>query len=169
VAIDNRLFSLMKKHMPDAFGHLNHLIAPGSIFMDSFEKLKRDFDEGLPYHCFKLPLQVRRGRATCDPRYYNSSAFEFYLRYDDVRSLFDPVIFNIIRLINSQIKVANLEYGSPVINVCAHGLYSDQTAHNCTPENCPCRRSRIFDLRSKSNPPGFGIIAEAMCDGTHGD
>ncbi|KAJ5742912.1 actin-like ATPase domain-containing protein [Penicillium manginii] len=117
VAIDNRLFSLMKKHMPDAFGHLNHLIAPGSIFMDSFEKLKRDFDEGLPYHCFKLPLQVRRGRATCDPRYYNSSAFEFYLRYDDVRSLFDPVIFNIIRLINSQIKVANLEYGSPVINI----------------------------------------------------
>ncbi|CAI7570844.1 unnamed protein product [Penicillium pancosmium] len=131
VAIDHQLYNLMKKREPHAFRHLNHLIASGSIFMDKFEKLKRSFgkkEKGKGP--FRLPLNIRIYRVTCDPEHHDPENNTFYLSYDDMQSLFDPVIFNIIRLVNPQIKVANWKYGSSVIKVgISTAVNSDQKAH----------------------------------------
>ncbi|KAJ5154781.1 actin-like ATPase domain-containing protein [Penicillium coprophilum] len=116
-AIDRRLFDLMKNRLPqNVFEHLNHLIAPGSEFMGSFEHVKRSFGSTKAQGPFHLPLRVRRGRAAYGMSDFNMKTGMFTLVSEDVQTLFDPVIDNIIHLVNSQIEAADREYGSPVIN-----------------------------------------------------
>lgn len=109
----------MKRELPKtAFDHLNHLIAPGSVFMESFEHAKTLF--GLDYapDVYRLPLNIGIGRAFCSLPYYHDSTF--FLSKHDLQSLFDPVILKIFNLVNSQIMTARKEYGLSFINVGTH-------------------------------------------------
>ncbi|KAJ5938908.1 actin-like ATPase domain-containing protein [Penicillium verhagenii] len=115
-AIDSRLFDLLKSRLPAyTFEHLNHLIAPGSHFMTQFEGIKMVWGRKYESSTYHLPLPLRIGRSGCEIPHYNNG--HFILTSEDLHALFDPVIYNIASLINSQIMAANQAYGSPVINV----------------------------------------------------
>lgn len=94
----------------------------------------------------------------------------FSLSYDDVRSLFDPGIFNIIRLVNWQIKATNWKYGYSVIKVGVSTVLNLYLKTDCCNlENYPGRGSRIFTLRSEGISSGIWTIGEAICDSTYND
>ncbi|CAI7668568.1 unnamed protein product [Penicillium viridicatum] len=115
-AIDSRLFDLMKRRLPEhTFKHLNHLIGPGSEFMERFETLKRSFGSSNNQNPFYLSLPIRMGREACGMG-FDKGTGKFILTFEDVQSLFDPVVHSVIGLVNSQIEAAGREYGRPVIN-----------------------------------------------------
>ncbi|CAI7630130.1 unnamed protein product [Penicillium glandicola] len=107
----------MQRRLPEvAFDHLNFLIAPGCDFMTRFEEVKRSFGNAETTGPFYLPLPIRRGRGLCSTAYFDQEEERFILQVEDVRSLFDPVISNIIDLVKSQIAAAHEKCGTPVIN-----------------------------------------------------
>ncbi|CAI7583061.1 unnamed protein product [Penicillium palitans] len=99
-----------------AFDHLNYLIAPESQFMEKFEQCKSDFGSSNPPEPFRLPLSIRRGRQSCILPDFNQRTEQFIIAVQDVQSLFDPVIYNIISLVKSQITAAGREYGHKAMN-----------------------------------------------------
>ncbi|CAI7585778.1 unnamed protein product [Penicillium discolor] len=128
----------MKRRLPEhAFKHLNHLIAPGSKFMKKFEELKGSFGRPNTQGPFLLPLSIRMGREACRMSGFDKGTDKFILTVEDVQSLFDPVVYNVIGLVNSQIAAADREYGRPVINkiVLVGGLasspYLQRALHQC--------------------------------------
>ncbi|KAJ5976713.1 actin-like ATPase domain-containing protein [Penicillium viridicatum] len=136
-AIDSRLFNLMKRRLPEhTFKRLNHLIGPGSEFMERFETLKRSFGSSNDQNPSYLPLPIRIGREACGMG-FDKGTGEFILTVEDVQSLFDPVVHSVIDLVNSQIEAAGREYGRPVINkiVLVGGLalspYLQRALHQC--------------------------------------
>ncbi|KAJ5187904.1 actin-like ATPase domain-containing protein [Penicillium cf. viridicatum] len=137
-AIDSRLFDLMKRGLPEhTFKHLNHLISPGSEFMEGFENLKRSFGSSNTQKPFPLPLPIRMGREACGMSGFDKRTDTSILTVEDVQSLFDPIVYNVISLVNSQIAAAGREYGRPVINkiVLVGGLasspYLQRALHQC--------------------------------------
>lgn len=141
----------MKQRLPEhAFKHLNHLIAPGSKFMEEFEELKRSFGPSNTQEVFPLSLPIRMGREACGMPGFDKGTDKFILTVEDVQSLFDPVVYNVIGLVNSQISAAGREYGRPVINVSILLLqvnFSDMAKIGIL-ENCPCWRTGIVTLLS---------------------
>ncbi|KAJ5509810.1 actin-like ATPase domain-containing protein [Penicillium freii] len=136
-AIDSRLFDLMKRRLLEhTFKHLNHLIGPGSEFMERFETLKRSFGSSNNQNPFYLSLPIRMGREACGMG-FDKGTGKFILTVEDVQSLFDHVVRSVIGLVNSQIEAAGREYGRPVINkiVLVGGLalspYLQRALHQC--------------------------------------
>lgn len=102
----------MKRRLPEhAFKYLNHLIGPGSEFMEGFEKLKRPFGSSTTQKPFPLLLPIRIGREACGMSGFDKRTDTFVLTVEDVQSLFDPIVYNVIGLVNSQIAAAGREYG----------------------------------------------------------
>lgn len=141
----------MKKRLPEhTFKHLNHLIGPGSEFMEEFETLKRSFGSSNNQNPFCLPLPIRMGREACGMSGFYTETSEFILTVEDVQSLFDPVVRSVIGLVNSQIQAACREYGRGVINVSTLLLeanFSDMAEIGIL-ENCLCWRTGIVTLPS---------------------
>lgn len=83
--------------------------------MEGFEYSKAVFGLDEAPEVFELPLDIRIGKARYILPYL--SANNFVLSRSDFQSLFDPVIFRIISLINSQLMAAGEECGFAVIKV----------------------------------------------------
>lgn len=85
--------------------------------MEGFEKLKRPFGSSTTQKPFPLLLPIRIGREACGMSGFDKRTDTFVLTVEDVQSLFDPIVYNVIGLVNSQIAAAGREYGRLVINV----------------------------------------------------
>lgn len=80
------------------------------------------------------------GREACEMSGFDKRTDTFVLTAEDVQSLFDPIVYNVVGLVNSQIAAAGREYGRPVINVSILLLqanFSDMAEIGIL-ENYPC-------------------------------
>lgn len=105
--VDRNFFKLLGNRFGEAFTSLDpEQIGPGSSFMDQFELKKKDFGSSAPSkRAYRIPLHMPRLKR--DPKmeeYYENRSSSVLLRYEDYKSLFDPVVDTIINLINNQVS-----------------------------------------------------------------
>ncbi|KAL4900219.1 hypothetical protein BDW74DRAFT_182974 [Aspergillus multicolor] len=114
-AIDREFYGLMRRKFGKAFTDLSRIkTAPGSHFMNQFERIKRDFGHDSENTTYDLPL--RMGTTTADPAYFRADEGQVVISDQDLRGLFDPVVKKILELIRQQINDANLQAGRNAIN-----------------------------------------------------
>lgn len=69
-AIDRNFYRLMAERFGNAFTSLSHRkTGPGSIFMNKFELIKRDFGYSDDEQTYELPLDIALTKA--DPEYFD--------------------------------------------------------------------------------------------------
>ncbi|RAL13363.1 Hsp70 family protein [Aspergillus homomorphus CBS 101889] len=105
-AIDRNFYKLMLHRFGSAFQDLPASAkGPGSNFMNRFEIIKRDFGTSCDFDVFELPLNM------IPPSGVSSKDFDADERLvkitsDDLRTVFDPVVDQIIKLVQRQINDA---------------------------------------------------------------
>ncbi|PMD64400.1 actin-like ATPase domain-containing protein [Hyaloscypha bicolor E] len=98
--IDRNLHTLMTQRFGDSFTKLDaKKTGPGSKFMQSFERVKRDFPKGFDKEKGIGPLKL----TSKNPAYYDDDDGTVKLSWADMTSLFDPVIKQVIGLVEAQV------------------------------------------------------------------
>ncbi|KAK5996056.1 Heat shock 70 kDa 12B-like protein [Cladobotryum mycophilum] len=104
--VDRNLFKLLEKRFGEAFTSLgSEQIGPGSPFMDTFEGKKKDFSLNSPsrrVHRLILPMPQLKITPAIE-RFYERRSSSVLLTQEDYKSLFDPVIDLIIKLVEEQV------------------------------------------------------------------
>ncbi|KAL3430242.1 hypothetical protein BDV09DRAFT_202347 [Aspergillus tetrazonus] len=114
-AIDRNFYNLMSERFGEAFDKLPmKRKGPGSEFMRRFETLKRDFGVSDEQDVHELPLNMTLDNP--DPKYFDGDERMVIISSDDIRTVFDPVVDQIIQLVRKQIDDANTEAGKDMIN-----------------------------------------------------
>ncbi|KAL4733033.1 hypothetical protein BDV11DRAFT_200880 [Aspergillus similis] len=114
-AVDRNFYKLMSERFGEAFDKLPmKRKGPGSEFMRRFETLKRDFGVSDEQTVHELPLNMTLDEP--DPRYFDEDERMVLISSDDLRTVFDPVVDQIIQLVRKQIEDANNEAGKDSIN-----------------------------------------------------
>jgi hypothetical protein len=116
-AVDRNFYKLMSDRFGHAFDNLlTKRKSPGSDFMKKFEIIKRDFGTSDEDTTFELPLNMTV--ANPDPEFFDEEERLVLISSADLRSIFDPVIEQIVSLVQQQIADARKETGKDIINVC---------------------------------------------------
>ncbi|BCR91386.1 Hsp70 family protein [Aspergillus chevalieri] len=114
-AVDRNLYQLMSDRFGDAFDSLPmKRKGPGSEFMKNFEVIKRDFGNSDEERIFELPINM--AVEDPNPEHFDDEERMVIIHSDDLRSIFDPVVDQILSLVRQQIKDATAEVGRGVIN-----------------------------------------------------
>ncbi|GIJ81658.1 hypothetical protein Asppvi_000157 [Aspergillus pseudoviridinutans] len=114
-AVDRNFYKLMSDRFGDAFDNLpTKRKGPGSEFMKKFEIIKRDFGNSDEETTFELPLNMTV--ANPDPEFFDEEERLVLISSADLRSIFDPVIEQIVSLVRQQIADARKETGKDIIN-----------------------------------------------------
>ncbi|KAL4948273.1 hypothetical protein BDW69DRAFT_199012 [Aspergillus filifer] len=114
-AVDRNFYELMSERFGEAFDKLPmKRKGPGSEFMRRFETLKRDFGVSDEQTIHELPLNMDVDDP--DPKYFDVDERMVIISSDDLRTVFDPVVDQIIQLVRKQINDANVEAGKDRIN-----------------------------------------------------
>ncbi|KAL4942784.1 hypothetical protein BDV06DRAFT_211602 [Aspergillus oleicola] len=114
-AVDRNFYKLMSERFGEAFDKLPmKRKGPGSEFMRRFETLKRDFGVSDEQTIHVLPLNMTIDDP--DPKYFDEEERIVMVSSDDLRTVFDPVVDQIIQLVRKQIDDANIEAGKDMIN-----------------------------------------------------
>ncbi|KAL4806050.1 actin-like ATPase domain-containing protein [Aspergillus unguis] len=114
-AIDRNFYRLMSDRFGDDFTELpSKRRSPGSEFMKKFEIIKRDFGASDEETVFELPLNMTVENP--DPQYWDEEERLALVSSEDLRAIFDPVVKQIIGLVQQQIKDANAESENTPIN-----------------------------------------------------
>lgn len=115
--MDRNLYKLMAKRFGTAFTSLEpEQNGPGSQFMDLFEHKKRDFSmknpSTRPQKLF-LPMQNLPKDPNID-KYYERNRSYVLLSHEDMKSLFDPVIDMVIKLVDDQVTQVKRLNAAPI-------------------------------------------------------
>ncbi|KAF7157792.1 hypothetical protein CNMCM6106_003921 [Aspergillus hiratsukae] len=114
-AVDRNFYKLMSDRFGDAFDNLpTKRKSPGSDFMKKFEIIKRDFGNSDEETTFELPLNMTV--ANPDPEFFDEEERLVLISSADLHSIFDPVIEQIVSLVQQQIADARKETGKDIIN-----------------------------------------------------
>ncbi|KAF4216546.1 hypothetical protein CNMCM8980_001983 [Aspergillus fumigatiaffinis] len=114
-AVDRNFYKLMSDRFGHAFDNLlTKRKSPGSDFMKKFEIIKRDFGTSDEDTTFELPLNMTV--ANPDPEFFDEEERLVLISSADLRSIFDPVIEQIVSLVQQQIADARKETGKDIIN-----------------------------------------------------
>jgi hypothetical protein len=164
--IDRNLHALMTKRFGDAFTKLpEKQKCPGSIFMNSFETIKRDFGWGETSRTARIgPLALRDVE---DSEWYDTDDNTIFLSQEDLRGLFEPVTEQILKLVESQARQAK-QQGHPLNRIILVGGFGDSPFLNkilkswCVerdiklmcPEHCQATIARGAALRGLEGRPG---------------
>ncbi|KUJ06536.1 actin-like ATPase domain-containing protein [Mollisia scopiformis] len=102
--IDRNLHTLMTTRFGESFKKLDpKKTGPGSKFMQSFERVKRDFPKGFDKEKGIGPLKL----VSKNPAHYDDDDGTVKLSLADMQSLFDPVISQVIALVKAQVQEAS--------------------------------------------------------------
>lgn len=142
--VDRNLYALMVKRFGTAFTSLDpDQNGPGSQFMDLFEHKKRDFSmknpSTKPQKIF-LPMPGLP-RDTNLEQYYDRRRSYVLLSHDDMKSLFDPVVDMIIRLVDDQVAQVKRLRAAPIDTLVLIGGFGAS----------PYLRERLQEWCAKSN------------------
>ncbi|KAL4919680.1 hypothetical protein BDW62DRAFT_199691 [Aspergillus aurantiobrunneus] len=114
-AVDRNFYALMSRRFGDAFDSLPmKRKSPGSEFMRKFEIIKRDFGHSDEETTFELPLNMTVSDP--DPEYFDEEERLVFISSEDLRTMFDPVVEQILSLVRQQIIDARRDAGKRVIN-----------------------------------------------------
>ncbi|PYI31866.1 actin-like ATPase domain-containing protein [Aspergillus indologenus CBS 114.80] len=115
-AIDRNLYKLMSYRFGRAFDNLPTSVkGPGSKFMNAFEDIKRDFGVSSSFSVGELPLNMTLANGT-QTEYYDSEERLVKITSGDLSAIFDPVVNQVITLIQRQITDARNLRGRGTIN-----------------------------------------------------
>ncbi|KAL3481564.1 hypothetical protein BJX99DRAFT_148846 [Aspergillus californicus] len=112
-AVDCHIYSLLLERFGPAFQNLPVAEkAPGSPFMNTFERVKRVFAEGSG-EPQELPLTMDLGLLPNSP-YYDIGRGMIRITQQDLYDCFNPVITEIIELVNLQFGLTEMQAGRSV-------------------------------------------------------
>jgi tRNA A37 threonylcarbamoyltransferase TsaD len=142
--VDRNLYALMTKRFGTAFTSLDpEQNGPGSQFMDTFEHKKRDFSmknpstKAIKIH---LPMPALSSDSNLD-QYYNRRLSYVLLSHDDMKSLFDPVVEMILKLVDDQVAQVKRVKAAPIDTLILIGGFGAS----------PYLRQRLQEWCAKSN------------------
>ncbi|RFU34080.1 hypothetical protein B7463_g2225, partial [Scytalidium lignicola] len=126
--IDRNLHALLSKRFGSAFDNLPFgLKGPGGKLMSSFEGLKRDFglnDNNDDRELGPINLDVP------ESEYYDPDDRIVKLSYEDMQSLFDPVIAEITSLVGQQVEEARKERNCTIDRIILVGGFGESSYLN---------------------------------------
>ncbi|KAF5669335.1 hsp70 [Fusarium circinatum] len=122
--VDRNLYKLLSERFGTAFTGLGpQHVGPGSQFMDQFEMRKRDFSLDTPSKkSYRLTLPMHSLKVTPEmQKYYDPHFYWVLLSKDDMKSLFDPVIDVILRLLKDQVDQVKRDKEPIIKTMCLVG------------------------------------------------
>ncbi|RAH43079.1 Hsp70 family protein [Aspergillus brunneoviolaceus CBS 621.78] len=115
-AIDRNFYKLMSHRFGKAFDNLPvSAKGPGSHFMNRFEVIKKDFGNSCFLDILELPLNMTLPKAKSS-KHFDADERLVKITSDDLRAIFDPVVNQIISLVQRQITDARNFGGREMIN-----------------------------------------------------
>ncbi|OAX80402.1 hypothetical protein ACJ72_05262 [Emergomyces africanus] len=104
-AVDRNFYQLMSDRFGDAFENLPmKRKGAGSELMNKFEVIKKDFGHSNEPTIFELPLNMNAPDAS--PKYFDDEERMVLLSSEDLRSVFKPVVEQVLSLVREQIQDA---------------------------------------------------------------
>ncbi|RAH86012.1 actin-like ATPase domain-containing protein [Aspergillus japonicus CBS 114.51] len=115
-AIDRNFYKLMSHRFGKAFDNLPvSAKGPGSHFTNRFEVIKKDFGDSCFLDILELPLNMTLPKAKSS-KHFDADERLVKITSDDLRTIFDPVVNQIISLVQRQITDARNFGGREMIN-----------------------------------------------------
>ncbi|RJE26439.1 hypothetical protein PHISCL_01240 [Aspergillus sclerotialis] len=122
-AVDMRFYSLLSAKLGQEFNNLPlNAVGPWASLMDDFEIVKANFD-GQENRTFRLALNINAPKA--DPTFFNQRTRKITLEARDIRSLYDPVLHNVLDLVMPPIRALKKKYNRKIINGTGRSSRSD--------------------------------------------
>ncbi|CZR67409.1 related to hsp70 protein [Phialocephala subalpina] len=121
--IDRNLHTLLSKRFGSSFDNIAFAQkGPGSRFMISFEKHKRDFGRNDDRDILEIgPIRLE----VPDSEHYDEVERMVKLTYEDMQTLFDPVVSEITNLVGQQVKEAKLKKNANIDRVILVGGFAE--------------------------------------------
>ncbi|WJG37027.1 uncharacterized protein FOBCDRAFT_146923, partial [Fusarium oxysporum Fo47] len=158
--VDRNLYKLLSERFGTAFTDLGpQHVGPGSQFMDQFEMHKRDFSLDTPSRkSYKITLPMRRLVVTPEiEKYYDPDFNWVLLSKDDMKSLFDPVIDVILKLVKDQVDQVKRDNEPRIKTMCLVGGFGSS----------PYVKERLLEWCSEQEirltTPWTGAWAAVVC------
>ncbi|KAF5250267.1 hypothetical protein FANTH_4544 [Fusarium anthophilum] len=158
--VDRNLYKLLSERFGTAFTSLGpQHVGPGSQFMDQFEMRKRDFSLDTPSKkSYKLTLPMRNLVVTPEMQKYYDPDFNWVLlSKDDMKSLFDPVIDVILKLVKDQVDQVKRDKEPTIKTMCLVGGFGSS----------PYVKERLLEWCSEQEirltTPWTGAWAAVVC------
>ncbi|EWG55683.1 hypothetical protein FVEG_17568 [Fusarium verticillioides 7600] len=158
--VDRNLYKLLSERFGTAFTSLGpQHVGPGSQFMDQFENRKRDFSLDTPSRkSYKLTLPMRNLVVTPEMQKYYDPDFNWVLlSKDDMKSLFDPVIDVILKLVKDQVDQVKRDKEPIIKTMCLVGGFGSS----------PYVKERLLEWCSEQEirltTPWTGAWAAVVC------
>ncbi|KAF5981277.1 Hsp70 chaperone protein [Fusarium bulbicola] len=158
--VDRNLYKLLSERFGTAFTSLGpQHVGPGSQFMDQFEMRKRDFSLDTPSKkSYKLTLPMRNLIVTPEMQKYYDPDFNWVLlSKDDMKSLFDPVIDVILKLVKDQVDQVKRDKEPTIKTMCLVGGFGSS----------PYVKERLLEWCSEQEirltTPWTGAWAAVVC------
>ncbi|KAJ0131460.1 Secondary metabolism regulator laeA [Fusarium oxysporum f. sp. albedinis] len=158
--VDRNLYKLLSERFGTAFTDLGpQHVGPGSQFMDQFEMHKRDFSLDTPSRkSYKITLPMRRLVVTPEiEKYYDPDFNWVLLSKDDMKSLFDPVIDVILKLVKDQVDQVKRDNEPRIKTMCLVGGFGSS----------PYVKERLLEWCSEQEirltTPWAGAWAAVVC------
>ncbi|KAF4946662.1 hypothetical protein FGADI_11010 [Fusarium gaditjirri] len=118
--IDRALHRLMEERFGSAFSSLpSEKKGGGTKFMNQFESAKRNFGVSKRARKYRLDLRLKAP----DSEWYDGDYNEVIITTEDMRSLFDPVVKQIIALLEQHIQATMTE--SHIETICLVGGFGE--------------------------------------------
>ncbi|KAF4634009.1 hypothetical protein G7Y89_g4107 [Cudoniella acicularis] len=157
--IDRNLHALLSKRFGSAFDDLTFgQKGPGSKFMACFELLKRDFGLNEDREVRELsPLNL----CLPDSEYYDDYDRTVKLTYEDMQSLFDPVVAEITGLVDQQVKEAKQEKNAMIDRIILVGGFGESPYLNKALADW-CRRNGNMTLICPEHPQSAVVLGAAL-------
>ncbi|OBT74407.1 hypothetical protein VF21_06831 [Pseudogymnoascus sp. 05NY08] len=157
--IDRNLHSLLSKRFGSAFDDLPFGIkGPGGRFMSSFEMLKRDFgliDNSDDRDLGPINLDVP------ESEYYDPEDSVIKLSYEDMQSLFDPVIDEITSLVGQQVDEASKKRNATIDRIILVGGFGESSYLNQALADW-CRKNGGVSLVCPEHPQAAVVQGAAL-------
>ncbi|KAG5305456.1 Hsp70 family protein [Histoplasma capsulatum G186AR] len=114
----------MSDRFGDAFDNLPmKRKGPGSELMNKFEVIKKDFGHSNDPTIFELPLNMNAPHAK--PEYFDDEERIVLLSSEDLQSVFEPVVEQILSLVREQIQDARKATGHRINRIILVGGFGD--------------------------------------------
>ncbi|KAM0183762.1 hypothetical protein ACHAPF_000206 [Botrytis cinerea] len=157
--IDRNLHIMLSQRFGAAFDDLTFgQKGPGSRFMAAFEALKRDFGRNDEREIGELgPLNLN----VVDSAYFDEEDRLVLLSHQDMRALFDPVITEITRLVEQQVKAAKDTQNAKINRIILVGGFGESLYLN-TKLKSWCKRNGNITLICPLHPQSAVVRGAAL-------
>ncbi|CAG8949948.1 hypothetical protein HYFRA_00004279 [Hymenoscyphus fraxineus] len=162
--VDRNLHSLLSERFGSSFDDVPFLQkGPGSRFMLSFEKCKKDFGSTDDREILEIgPIKLE----IPDSDHYDADDRSVLLTYEDMQTLFDPVVAEITSLLSEQVEEAKAKKGARINRLILVGGFAESHYLHNALENWCYMNGEIHLMRPPN--PQAAIVRGAALRGLEG-